>query len=181
MGWGIRRRLSAAPFAGCIFVRMCLPSAAWCGTVRGIFRIICRPPPFRERPRPVSSGYGVDAIDLYQIHWAAWKGGPEAASPGSIDEAVAMLAKLKFEGKIRHIGVSNFDARQLARARRIAPIASVQPPYSLVATGIEASVLPYAREHGIGVCLLPHGIRTADRHHDPGADRGASRGRLAKT
>src|ERR1700682_546774 len=55
----------------------------------------------------------VDTIDLYQIHWPAWKGTAEAASPGSIEEAVSTLVKLKDQGKIRHIGVSNFDARQM--------------------------------------------------------------------
>src|ERR1700735_319788 len=54
---------------------------------------------------------GIDAVDLYQIHWPAWKGGPESASPGSIEEAVGAMAKLKDEGKIRHIGVSNFDTK----------------------------------------------------------------------
>src|SRR5260370_32553704 len=65
---------------------------------------------------------GIDAIDLYQIHWPAWKGNPEAASPGSIEEAVAALAKLRAEGKIRHIGVSNFNAAQMQRAIDLAPI-----------------------------------------------------------
>ena len=96
---------------------------------------------------------GVDAIDLYQIHWPAWKGKPESASPGSIEEAVGALAKLEADGKIRYIGVSNFDAQQMRRAKRIAPIASLQPPYSLVATDVEASILPYARQHGIGVLV----------------------------
>src|ERR1700743_1988658 len=54
---------------------------------------------------------GLDTIDLYQIHWPAWKGQPETDSPGSIEEAVAELARLKSEGKIRNIGVSNFNAQ----------------------------------------------------------------------
>jgi aryl-alcohol dehydrogenase-like predicted oxidoreductase len=95
----------------------------------------------------------VDAIDLYQIHWPAWKGGPEAASPGSIEEAVTALAKLKDEGKIRNIGVSNFNAQQMERAQKLAPIVSLQPPYSLLAREVESSTLPYAREHGIGVIV----------------------------
>src|ERR1700682_4809992 len=87
---------------------------------------------------------GIDSIDLYQIHWPAWKGGLESASPGSIEEAVGALAKLKDEGKIRHIGVSNFDVQQMQRAQRIALIASLQPPYSLVATDVETDILLYA-------------------------------------
>src|SRR5271167_1156064 len=64
---------------------------------------------------------GLDTIDLYQIHWPAWSGQPESASPGSIEEAVGALAELKAEGKIRHIGVSNFSTRQIRRAMEIAP------------------------------------------------------------
>jgi aryl-alcohol dehydrogenase-like predicted oxidoreductase len=96
---------------------------------------------------------GVDTIDLYQIHWPAWEGNPESASPGSIEEAVGALAKLQAEGKIRHIGVSNFNAQQMQRALSVAPIASLQPPYSLLATEVEVSTLPFARDHQIGVIV----------------------------
>jgi aryl-alcohol dehydrogenase-like predicted oxidoreductase len=96
---------------------------------------------------------GIDAIDLYQIHWPAWKGRPESASPGSIETAVGALARLKEEGKIRNIGVSNFDAQQMERAQKVAPIASLQPPYSLLARDVESSILPYALKHGIGVIV----------------------------
>jgi len=67
---------------------------------------------------------GLDAIDLYQIHWPAWKGAEESASPGSIEEALGALAELRDQGKIRHIGVSNFDVQQMRRAQGIAPITS---------------------------------------------------------
>ena len=96
---------------------------------------------------------GVDTLDLYQIHWPAWNGNPESASPGSIEEAVDEMAKLKAEGKIRNIGVSNFNAQQMHRALRVAPIGSLQPPYSLLATEIEGSILPYARLNHIGVIV----------------------------
>lgn len=96
---------------------------------------------------------GIDAIDLYQIHWPAWKGGPESASPGSIEEAVGALAKLKEQGKIRHIGVSNFNVEQMQRAQAIAPITSLQPPYSLVATDVQSAILPYALKQNIGVIV----------------------------
>ena len=95
----------------------------------------------------------VDTIDLYQIHWPAWKGNAEAASPGSIEEAVGALAKLKAEGKVRHIGVSNFDAKQMQRAMDVSPIASLQPPYSLLAKEVESAVLPFALQHKIGVIV----------------------------
>src|SRR6516165_10328748 len=96
---------------------------------------------------------GIDAIDLYQIHWPAWKDAPESASPGSIEEAVGALARLKHQGKIRHIGVSNFNAPQMQRAQKVAPITSLQPPYSLVATEVETAILPYALSQRIGVIV----------------------------
>jgi aryl-alcohol dehydrogenase-like predicted oxidoreductase len=95
----------------------------------------------------------VDSIDLYQIHWPALQGNPESASPGSIEEAVGALAKLKAEGKIRHIGVSNFNAQQMQRALDVAPITSLQPAYSLLATDVESSTLPFALKHKIGVIV----------------------------
>jgi aryl-alcohol dehydrogenase-like predicted oxidoreductase len=96
---------------------------------------------------------GMDAIELYQIHWPAWKGAPESASPGSIEEAVGALSKLKDEGKIRHIGVSNFNVQQIQRAQSVAPITSLQPQYSLIATDVENAILPYALSQRIGVIV----------------------------
>jgi aryl-alcohol dehydrogenase-like predicted oxidoreductase len=96
---------------------------------------------------------GVDHIDLYQIHWPAWKGQPESASPGSIEEAMRELVALRQEGKIRHIGVSNFDARQLTRALAVGSIASLQPPYSLLAPDAETSILPFVRQNSIGAIV----------------------------
>src|SRR5580704_864409 len=96
---------------------------------------------------------GVDTIDLYQLHWPAWKGAPESASPGSIEEAVGEMAKLKAEGKIRNIGVSNFDAQQMQRALKITSVTSLQPPYSLLATEFEESILPFALKHHVGVIV----------------------------
>ena len=84
-----------------------------------------------------------DVIDLYQVHW------PEPDE--DVEEGWAELARLRDEGKVRWIGVSNFSADQLERVRTIAPVTSLQPPYSLVRREIEADVLPYCREHDIGV------------------------------
>lgn len=96
----------------------------------------------------------VEQIDLYQIHWPpAWHGAPESASPGSIEEAVGTLAEMQREGKIRYIGVSNFDAGQIKRALAVAPITSIQPSYSLLARDIESSVLPFANDNHIGVIV----------------------------
>ena len=96
---------------------------------------------------------GIDTIDLYQIHWPAWKGAEESASRGSIEEALGTLAKLKEQGKIRYIGVSNFNVQQMRRAQRVASITSLQPPYSLVATDVAAATLPYALSQQIGVIV----------------------------
>jgi aryl-alcohol dehydrogenase-like predicted oxidoreductase len=85
----------------------------------------------------------VDVIDLYQIHW------PEPDE--DVEEGWATLARLKEEGKVRWIGVSNFNLDQLKRAQAIAPITSLQPPYSLIRREVEADVLPYCAEHNIGV------------------------------
>ncbi|WP_422924021.1 aldo/keto reductase [Singulisphaera sp. PoT] len=88
---------------------------------------------------------GVDAIDLYQIHWP----NPEA----EIEEGWEALARLREEGKVRHIGVSNFSVAQMRRVQAIAPISSLQPPYSLLNRGIEAEILPYCLENNIGVIV----------------------------
>ena len=86
---------------------------------------------------------GVDAIDLYQIHWPI----PDE----DIEEGWSALAELKQQGLVRHIGVSNFDVEQLRRIEQIAPVETLQPQYSLIERDIERATLPYAREHGIGV------------------------------
>lgn len=87
----------------------------------------------------------VDVIDLYQIHWPI----PDQG----IEEGWTELAKLKEEGKLRYIGVSNFDARQMRRAFAIAPITSLQPPYSLLSRQIESETLSFAARHNIGVIV----------------------------
>jgi aryl-alcohol dehydrogenase-like predicted oxidoreductase len=87
----------------------------------------------------------VDVVDLYQIHW------PEPDE--EIEEGWTAMAKLKQEGKVRYIGVSNFNADQMKRAQTIAPIASLQPPYSLISPEIEESILPYAQANNIGVIV----------------------------
>lgn len=84
-----------------------------------------------------------DVIDLYQIHW------PEPDE--DVEEGWETMARLKEEGKVRWIGVSNFSAAQLERAQRIAPITSLQPPYSIVQPEVEEAGLPFCESHGIGV------------------------------
>ncbi len=87
----------------------------------------------------------LDVIDLYQIHW------PEPDE--DIEEGWTEMARLKEQGKVRYIGVSNFNAEQMKRAQKIAPITSLQPPYSLLSPEIEESILPYAAQNNIGVIV----------------------------
>lgn len=86
---------------------------------------------------------GVDAIDLYQIHWP----NPE----DELEEGWETLAQFQGQGKVRHIGVSNFSVAQMKRVQKIAPIASLQPPYSLLRRDIEKEILPFCQENHIGV------------------------------
>ena len=88
---------------------------------------------------------GVEAIDLYQIHWPV----PDE----EIEEGWTTFAELKQEGLVRHIGVSNFDIDQLRRAQAIAPVETLQPPYSLVDREVEQEILPFAEREGIGVIV----------------------------
>jgi aryl-alcohol dehydrogenase-like predicted oxidoreductase len=87
----------------------------------------------------------IDVIDLYQIHW------PEPDR--DIEEGWAELARLREEGKVRYIGVSNFSVEQMTRAQAIAPITSLQPPYAVVRREIEQDILPFCLGQNIGVIV----------------------------
>jgi aryl-alcohol dehydrogenase-like predicted oxidoreductase len=121
---------------------------------------------------------GTDVIDLYQIHW------PDVSTP--VEESMEAMAKLKRQGKIRAIGVSNYDVPWLCGAQGALakaeggalPLASDQPPYSLLQRGIERELLPVCRENGIGVIVyspLERGLLTGkvgpDRQFPPGDHR----------
>jgi hypothetical protein len=98
---------------------------------------------------------GVDHIDIYQLHW------PDPAVP--VAETAGALQELVDEGKVRHVGVSNFTARQMADFARTRPVETLQPPYHLFRRDIEPRVLPYCSEHDIGVLVygpLAHGLLT---------------------
>jgi aryl-alcohol dehydrogenase-like predicted oxidoreductase len=86
-----------------------------------------------------------DVIDLYQIHW------PRPNE--DIEEGWSALSELKEEGKVRHIGVSNFNVSQMERAQRIAPVETLQPPYNMLNRGIEEEVLPYCAKQDVGVIV----------------------------
>jgi aryl-alcohol dehydrogenase-like predicted oxidoreductase len=87
----------------------------------------------------------IDTIDLYQIHWP----NPDA----EIEEGWTTLAELKQAGKVRHIGVSNFSVEQMNRANKIAPVETLQPPYSAVFPDVEKEILPYCQENNIGTIV----------------------------
>jgi aryl-alcohol dehydrogenase-like predicted oxidoreductase len=87
----------------------------------------------------------IDAIDLYQIHW------PDPDQ--EIEAGWRTMADLQKEGKVRYIGVSNFNVAQMDRISKIAPITSLQPNYNIVTRDIEKAILPYCREHNIGVIV----------------------------
>lgn len=87
----------------------------------------------------------VDVIDLYQMHWP----NPEE----DIEEGWSAMARLKEEGKVRNIGVSNFNVAQMQRTMEIAPISSLQPPYSLLHRDIEQDILPFCQKRDIGVIV----------------------------
>jgi aryl-alcohol dehydrogenase-like predicted oxidoreductase len=91
----------------------------------------------------------IETIDLYQIHWPS-------RTPGhapDIEEGWSTLVELKKEGKVRCLGVSNFDVELLERIRPIAPVDSLQPPYSMIMRSVEEEILPYCQEHNIGVII----------------------------
>lgn len=87
----------------------------------------------------------VDVIDLYQIHWPM----PDE----DLEEGWQTMADLKKEGKVRYIGASNFDVNQLRRVMKIAPVSSLQPPYSLIKREVEQEILPFCHENHIGVIV----------------------------
>ena len=85
----------------------------------------------------------VDVIDLYQIHWPM--------PPNEIEEGWTAMAELQQTGKVRWIGVSNFSVAHLRRAQAIAPVTSLQPPYSAINNAADKELLPFCEQHGIGV------------------------------
>ena len=96
---------------------------------------------------------GTDYVDIFQVHW------PDPATP--IETTAETLDTFVREGLVRHVGVSNYDAREMTTFQSVRPIDTLQPPYHLFRRDIESSILPFAREHGIGVLVygpLAHGL-----------------------
>jgi aryl-alcohol dehydrogenase-like predicted oxidoreductase len=104
---------------------------------------------------------GVEFIDLYQVHW------PDPDVP--IEETAGALDEMVREGKIRHVGVSNYSAEQMARFESVRPVETLQPPYHLFRRDIESDALPWARDHDVGVLVyspLAHGLLTGKFDED---------------
>ncbi|HEV2399999.1 MAG TPA: aldo/keto reductase [Candidatus Sulfotelmatobacter sp.] len=114
---------------------------------RGQVKKVLRADSIRQEVEDSLRRLGVDTIDLYQIHW------PPDPDSSELEEGWRTLAELKREGKVRWIGVSNFNVQQIQRASAIAPVTSLQPPYSLLHRDVESDVLPYCQKHGIGVIV----------------------------
>jgi len=117
------------------------------GDAKGKVQKVLRADSIRSEVDDSLRRLSVDAIDLYQIHW------PPDPDSAALEEGWSTLADLKREGKVRWIGVSNFNVQQLQRVQAIAPVTSLQPRYSLVHREIENEILPYCVSEGIGVLV----------------------------
>lgn len=96
---------------------------------------------------------GTDYVDIYQVHW------PDASTP--IEAVAETLDAFVGEGRVRYVGVSNYDTAQMAAFQRVRPVDTLQPPYHVFRRDIEAEILPFACENGIGVLIygpLAHGL-----------------------
>ena len=112
-----------------------------------------RPESIRRECDASLNRLGIERIDLYQIHWPRWAASPPGHDPGRLEEAWQTMADLRREGKVRYLGASNFDTEQLARVHAIAPVTSLQPPYSLLRRDVEHRELPWCRENEVGVIV----------------------------
>jgi aryl-alcohol dehydrogenase-like predicted oxidoreductase len=112
-----------------------------------------RPDSIRREVEGSLTRLQVETIDLYQVHWPRWGSSPAGHDPGTVAEAWQTLADLKRDGKLRYIGTSNFTVPDLEAADRVAPITSLQPPYSALRRDIEVDVLPWCLAHNVGVIV----------------------------
>jgi aryl-alcohol dehydrogenase-like predicted oxidoreductase len=124
-----------------------------CSLLEGPGRIVVHSLKRDSIPREAEASLerlGIDAIDLYQIHW------PDPES--DIDERWSALAELKQEGLVRNSGVSNFDVKQLRRVGQIAPVETLQPQCSLIERDVAREILPFCEREGIGVIVYSHQV-----------------------
>ena len=123
---------------------------SWVWTPRGKIRHSLKADSVRQELEDSLRRLEISTIDLYQIHWPCY---PADGPAPEIEEGWETLLRLRDEGKVRHIGVSNFNIEQLERLRPIAPVDSLQPAYSLLRRDIEQELLPYCLEQQIGVLV----------------------------
>ena len=122
----------------------------WEGRPEGVIENDLRPESIREECEASLRRLGVERIDLYQAHWPDWTTGT------LLEDSWGTMAELADEGKVRWIGVSNFDEQLLARCESIRHVDSVQPTLSLLQRGSAKAIIPWAAEHGAGViCYSP--------------------------
>ena len=124
-----------------------------------IIRKNCKPIDIAQECEESLKRLKIDEIDLYQIHW------PDTSTP--IEDSWGAMVKLKEQGKVKAIGVSNYNLDQLQRAHAIHPVASIQPPFSLIRRGIEQDILPFCQKNCIGVIVyspLERGLLTGKIH-----------------
>ncbi len=134
------------------------------------FKFILKPEEIRKELEQSLRRLGVDTVDIYQCHW------PDPDTP--IEDTMNEMLKLKADGKIRHIGLSNFDVPLLERALKIAPVVSLQPHYSLLERKIEKEILPFCREKKLGILAygsLGSGILTGKYKKPPRFGKGDCR------
>jgi aryl-alcohol dehydrogenase-like predicted oxidoreductase len=122
----------------------------WEGRPDGEIGNDLRPASIREECENSLQRLGLERIDLYQAHW------PDRTTGTLLEDSWGTMGELVDEGKVRWIGVSNFDTGQLDACERVRHVDSVQPPLSLLSRGVRTTVLPWAVEHGAGVlCYSP--------------------------
>jgi len=120
--------------------------ASKCGMVwnsKGVTRMDLNPGSIRQEVEASLKRLRTEVIDLYQFHW------PDAGVP--VEKSWREMRRLKKEGKIRWLGVSNFDVALLERCQAIHPVDSLQPPYNLLRREVEREILPWCQNHGVGV------------------------------
>ena len=112
-----------------------------------------RPASIRRECEASLTRLGVDRIDLYQVHWPKWAAAPAGHDAGRLEEAWQTMDDLRREGKIWHLGASNFDVGHLSLVHAISPVTSLQPPYSILRRDVEEHELPWCRTHDVGVLV----------------------------
>ena len=172
-GWGASEKLLAQALAGVPREQVVIATKGGLRREGGELLRDSSPAWLRKGVEESLRHLGTDYIDIYQVHW------PDPRTPFA--ETASALEELVREGKVRHVGASNYDAPQIAEFERARTLETLQPPYHMLRREIEQAVLPYCREHDIGVLIygpLAHGLLsghfTRGTHLEPGDWRAGS-------